>query len=207
VVKRGIDVNKADLLFASVPFRLMAGHQKKTYAEIAKRDADLIARLNAAGFQTDYGVDESGLMMKALRTGSGYYLDVGASELIASGEVKLRGNVEPVALKEKSIMLSDGSELPADLVVCATGYQPMNEWVARIVSREAADLVGPNWGYGSGTEGDPGPWEGELRNMWKPLKHEAMWFHGGNLHLSRHYSLYVALQLKARMEGLPTPVY
>jgi putative flavoprotein involved in K+ transport len=206
-VQRGIDVNKADLIFASVPFRLMAGNQKTTYAQIAKRDSDLIARLNAAGFQTDYGVDESGLMMKALRTGSGYYLDVGASDLIADGHVKLRSNVEPIALKEKSIVLSDGSEIEADLVVCATGYQPMNEWVARIVSREAADLIGPNWGYGSGTDGDPGPWEGELRNMWKPLKHEALWFHGGNLHLSRHYSLYVALQLKARMEGLPVKVY
>ena len=43
--------------------------------------------------------------------------------------------------------------------------------------------------------------------MWKPLRQEALWFHGGNLHLSRHYSLYVALQLKARMEGMPTPVY
>lgn len=32
-------------------------------------------------------------------------------------------------------------------------------------------------------------------------------FHGGNLHQSRHYSLYLALQLKARYEGLPTPVY
>jgi putative flavoprotein involved in K+ transport len=30
---------------------------------------------------------------------------------------------------------------------------------------------------------------------------------GGNLHQSRHYSLYLALQLKARMEGLDTPVY
>ena len=79
----------------------------------------------------------------------------------------------------------------------------MNEWVAEIVSREVADLIGPNWGYGSGTRGDPGPWEGELRNMWKPLRQEALWFHGGNLHLSRHYSLYVALQLKARMEGHP----
>ena len=24
---------------------------------------------------------------------------------------------------------------------------------------------------------------------------------------SRHYSLYLALQLKARLEGIPTPVY
>ena len=34
-----------------------------------------------------------------------------------------------------------------------------------------------------------------------------LWFHGGNLHQSRHYSQFLALQLKARMEGIPTPVY
>jgi putative flavoprotein involved in K+ transport len=43
--------------------------------------------------------------------------------------------------------------------------------------------------------------------MWKPTQQEALWFHGGNLHQSRHYSLYLALQLKARFEGIPTPVY
>ena len=42
--------------------------------------------------------------------------------------------------------------------------------------------------------------------MWKPTQQEALWFHGGNLHQSRHYSLYLALQLKARAEGLDTPV-
>ena len=146
-------------------------------------------------------------MMKALRTGSGYYLDVGCSELIAGGEVQVRSGVEISRINAESVILTDGSELPADVIVYATGYLPMNEWVARIVSRETADLIGPNWGYGSGTRGDPGPWEGELRNMWKPLKQQALWFHGGNLHLSRHYSKYVALQLKARFEGLPTPVY
>ncbi len=52
-----------------------------------------------------------------------------------------------------------------------------------------------------------GPGEGKLRNIWKPTRQEAAWFHGGNLHQSRHYSQYLALQLKARMEGLPTPVY
>jgi len=64
----------------------------------------------------------------------------------------------------------------------------------------------PLW-VGSDTAKDPGPWEGELRNMWKPTQQEALWFHGGNLHQSRHYSSYLALQLKARMEGIPTPVY
>jgi putative flavoprotein involved in K+ transport len=145
-------------------------------------------------------------MMKALRSGSGYYIDVGASELIANGSVKVKGG-EIAHLTEDAVVMADGSHIPADVIIYATGYRPMNEWVAQIVSREAADLIGPNWGYGSGMKGDPGPWEGELRNMWKPLKHENLWFHGGNLHLSRHYSLYVALQLKARMEGIPTPVY
>ena len=35
----------------------------------------------------------------------------------------------------------------------------------------------------------------------------ALWMHGGNLHQSRHYSQFLALQLKARQEGIPTPVY
>jgi putative flavoprotein involved in K+ transport len=206
-VARGIDVDKADLIFASMPFRLMPDAQRPLYAEMARRDHDLITRLNTAGFMTDYGPDGSGLMMKALRTGSGYYIDVGCSELIASGAVKVRSGVEIAHIEETGVVLSDGSSLPADVIVYATGYLPMNEWVAKIISREVADAIGPNWGYGSGTRGDPGPWEGELRNMWKPLKQEALWFHGGNLHLSRHYSKFVALQLKARLEGLPIHVY
>jgi putative flavoprotein involved in K+ transport len=43
--------------------------------------------------------------------------------------------------------------------------------------------------------------------MWKPTQQAGLWFHGGNLHQSRHYSLLLALQLKARMEGINTPVY
>jgi putative flavoprotein involved in K+ transport len=206
-LQNGITVDRADLLFAATPFRLLAGEQIALAAKMAERDADLLARLNRAGFLTDLGEDNSGQMMKALRTGSGYYLDVGCSELIASGEVKVRSSVELEHIKEKSVVLTDGSELPADLIIYATGYLSMNEWVAKIISREVADRIGPNWGYGSGTRGDPGPWEGELRNMWKPLKQDALWFHGGNLHLSRHYSQYVALQLKARMENIATPVY
>jgi putative flavoprotein involved in K+ transport len=67
--------------------------------------------------------------------------------------------------------------------------------------------VGKCWGLGSDTTKDPGPWEGELRNMWKPTAQENLWFHGGNLHQSRHYSQFLSLQLKARMEGIETPVY
>ena len=57
----------------------------------------------------------------------------------------------------------------------------MNGWIADLAGQEMADKVGKVWGLGSDTTKDPGPWEGEQRNMWKPTQQEALWFHGGNL--------------------------
>src|SRR5215212_8430565 len=179
-VAAGITTEKADLVFASLPYRIMHEFQIPLYEQMRERDADFYARLEKAGFEHDWGDDGSGLFMKYLRRGSGYYIDV---------------------------VPADGTELPADLVVYATGYGSMNGWVADLISPEAADEVGKVWGLGSDTPKDPGPWEGEERNMWKPTQQEGLWFHGGNLHQSRHYSLSLALQLKARCEGLETPVY
>ncbi|AHD22345.1 FAD-dependent oxidoreductase [Rhodococcus pyridinivorans SB3094] len=202
----GVTTQKADLTFASLPYRIMHEFQIPIYEKIRERDAEFYDRLEKAGFQHDWGDDGSGLFMKYLRRASGYYIDVGASELVANGDIKLaHGNVRE--LTETSVILEDGTELEADLVVYATGYGSMNGWVADLISQEVADKVGKCWGLGSDTTKDPGPWEGEQRNMWKPTQQDGLWFHGGNLHQSRHYSLYLALQLKARYEGLPTPVY
>ena len=206
-IKAGITTDKADLIFAATPFRIMHRSQIPIYEEVRRRDAPFYAKLAKSGFQLDFGEDESGLMMKAFRTGSGYYIDVGCSDLIARGEIAIRTGVEIERVKERSVQLADGSELPADFIVMATGFQSMNRAVAPIISEEVADKVGKCWGLGSGVPGDSGPWEGEPRNMWKPTQQRGLWFHGGNLHLSRHYSLILALQIKARMEGLPTPVY
>ena len=206
-VKAGITTDKADMIFASVPYRIMHTFHVPVYAEIKKRDADLYDRLGKVGFMLDFGDDESGLFMKYLRRGSGYYIDVGAAELIADRKVKLKSGVDVEAITETGVLLSDGTELPADLIVYATGYGSMNGWAAKLISQEVADTVGKCWGLGSDTRKDPGPWEGELRNMWKPTRQDNLWFHGGNLHQSRHYSTYLALQLKARQEGIPTPVY
>ena len=55
------------------------------------------------------------------------------------------------------MVLEDGTELPADLVVYATGYGSMNGWAADLISQEVADKVGKVWGLGSDTAKDPGP--------------------------------------------------
>ncbi|WP_213575778.1 NAD(P)/FAD-dependent oxidoreductase [Rhodococcus sp. USK13] len=202
----GMTTEKADLTFASLPYKIMHEFQIPIYQKIAERDKEFYDRLEKAGFKLDFGDDGSGLFMKYLRRGSGYYIDVGASELVADGSIHLvSGQVD--RLTETAVVLRDGTELPADLVVYATGYGSMNGWAADLMGQEVADKVGKCWGLGSDTTKDPGPWEGEQRNMWKPTQQEALWFHGGNLHQSRHYSLYLALQIKARYEKIPTPVY
>ncbi|AXF16539.1 NAD(P)/FAD-dependent oxidoreductase [Paraburkholderia caledonica] len=206
-VAAGMTTAKADLTFASIPYAILHQFQIPVFNAIRERDAAFYARLEESGFMLDFGDDDSGLFMKYLRRGSGYYIDVGASELVADGKIKLKSGVDVVELKEHSVLLSDGSELEADLIVYATGYGSMNGWAADLISREVADKVGKVWGLGSNTTKDPGPWEGEQRNMWKPTQQQALWFHGGNLHQSRHYSQYLSLQLKARMEGIPTPVF
>lgn len=206
-VANGITTEKADMIFASIPYAIMADFHIPQYEEIQRRDAAFYDALRKAGFMLDFGDDGSGLFMKYLRRGSGYYIDVGACDLIIDGSIRLEAGKGIDRLTETSVLLDDGTELPADLVVYATGYGSMNGWAADLISQEVADKVGKCWGLGSDTLKDPGPWEGEQRNMWKPTMQPGLWFHGGNLHQSRHYSRYLSLQLKARYEGLDTPVW
>lgn len=203
----GVTTHMADMIFASLPYKVLPSLQVPVYQQMKEQDKNLYDRLEKAGFMLDFGEDDSGLFVKYLRRGSGYYIDVGASELVANGDIKLKSGVEIKQFSDSEVTFSDDSTLPADLVVLATGYASMNGWAAQLISQEVADRVGKCWGLGSDTRKDPGPWEGELRNMWKPTQQPNLWFHGGNLHQSRHYSRYLAIQLKARMEGIDTPVY
>jgi len=206
-VATGVTTNKADMIFASLPYHIMHEFQIPLYDKMKVVDKAFYAELEQkAGFQLDWGADGSGLFMKYLRRGSGYYIDIGASQLIIDGDIKLaHGQVTEVVTD--GVILDDATKLEADLIVYATGYGSMNGWVADLIDQDTADKVGKCWGLGSDTPKDPGPWEGEQRNMWKPTQQDALWFHGGNLHQSRHYSQFLSLQIKARMEGIPTPVY
>ena len=206
-VASGITTEIADLTTASMPYGALPKVMQPVVEQIRRDDADFYARLEKAGFKLTFGEDNTGIGPMYLRRGSGYYIDVGASDLIADGRIKLKSGVEIERLTEDSVVLKDGTQLKADLVVYATGYGSMNQWAAELISPEVADKVGKCWGLGSGTAKDPGPWEGELRNMWKPTAQENLWFHGGNLMQSRLYSIFLSLQLKARFERLPTPVY
>ncbi|GAQ82663.1 hypothetical protein KFL_001190060 [Klebsormidium nitens] len=84
-----------------------------------------------------------------------------AASAVTEGVALRHGTVAQI--RPRSVLLADGGELPADVIMYATGSGAVTEAVARLTSQEVAAKVGSVWGYGSGLDGDQGPWEGELR--------------------------------------------
>lgn len=194
----GVSTEMADMIAISMPLRVAEQFYPPVWEAIRNIDNDFYAALEAAGFALDFAEDGSGLAMKYLRSASGYYIDVGASQMVIDGRIKVESGTEIQAIDETGIVLADGCRIDADVIIYATGFGSMEQWVERLISPEVACKVGRCWGYGSGFKGDPGPWEGEIRNMWKPTAQQGLWFMGGNLHQARLYSRPLAQQLKAR---------
>jgi cation diffusion facilitator CzcD-associated flavoprotein CzcO len=189
----GPPVEDADLVTNSFPFPLVAELHKELTRRIAEMDHDLLQGLRDAGFAVDFGEDGSGFLMKYHRYGGGYYINVGCSDLIVTGRIKIKQGVEIERLTGKTVEFTDGTSMEADIVVVAAGYKNMSESVRALLGDEVADRVGPVWGL------DP---EGEVRAMWRRTGQPGFWLMGGSLQQCRPYSKYLALQIKATELGL-----
>jgi putative flavoprotein involved in K+ transport len=89
--------------------------------------------------------------------------------------------------------MKDGSIVPADLIVLATGYKPQAYLVRKLFGDTVADRIGPIWGFGDGFE---------LRNMYARTAQPGLWFIAGSLAQCRINSKYLALQIKAIEAGI-----
>ncbi|SDG31234.1 Predicted flavoprotein CzcO associated with the cation diffusion facilitator CzcD [Sinosporangium album] len=185
----------SDLIGLSVPYPDLVQASKAMTATMKDLDRELIAGLEKAGFRTDYGEDGTGQQMKFMRSGGGYYLNVGCSELIISGEVGLAQWADADRFVGAGLRMTDGSVLDADLVVLATGFENQQENVRRLMGDAVADAVGPVWGYDE---------EGEVRNMWRPTAQPGLWFSAGNFQMCRTYSKVLALQLRHALDETPS---
>ncbi len=150
-------------------------------------------RSTNAGFRLWAGEDGTGFQMMYLRRGGGYYFNVGCSELIIAGKVKLLQFADIDRFVTQGARLKDGSVVPAELLVLATGYQNQQEAVRLYLGDTIANAIGPVWGFDDG---------GELRNMWRQTAQPGLWFTAGSLAQCRIFSRYLALQIKALEEGL-----
>lgn len=189
----GPSTEDCDLLSVSMTYDVMMKSHRALTKQMLELDKELIAGLEAVGFRTDSGPDETGYYLKYLRHGGGYYLNVGCSELIAAGKIKIVQNDTIDRYVDKGVKLRDGTMIPADLIVLATGYENMQDGAGRLVGKDIADKVGPVWGFDE---------RGDARNVWKQTAQENLWFMAGSFAQCRTYSRYVAIQIKAIEDGL-----
>ena len=192
----GIPTDDCDTIAASIPLALARRSHRMMARQAAELDQQLIASLKRAGFKIDED-DEFGWQFKYLTRGGGYYFNVGCSELIVEGKVGLRQFADIESFDAKGARMRNGDAIAVDLVVLATGYQGMNVLVRKLFGDATADRAGPVWGIDEDSQ--------ELRNMWTPTGQNGLWFIAGSFAQGRIYSKYLALQIKARLEGLIAP--
>ncbi|CAM1507628.1 Fc.00g072690.m01.CDS01 [Cosmosporella sp. VM-42] len=190
----GPPTEDCDISSQSMPIPIQFGVNVFGTEAISAVDKDTLDGLSKRGFQLDYGEDGSGIYRRYITRGGGYYIDVGCSQLIIDGKVKVKSSPGGIQqLTSNGLILSNGTELKADIVVLATGYHTMRSTAQALFGDSVTSRLGKVWDLNE---------EGEVNAMWRQSGHPNFWFMGGNLALCRSYSRLLALQIKAAELGI-----
>jgi cation diffusion facilitator CzcD-associated flavoprotein CzcO len=182
-----------DLIATSMPLALAKQSHVMITEQSKRLDQPLLDGLDRVGFKLDYGEGNTGWQFKYLTRGGGYYFNVGCSDLVASGDIKLRQFSDIEGFVSEGARMKSGETMPAELIVLATGYKPWEHLVRNLFGDAVAARLGPIWGFGEGQE---------LRNMYMRTAQPGLWFIAGSLAQCRINSKYLALQIKAIEAGL-----
>lgn len=158
-----------------------------------QENAPLLAALEGAGMALDLGEDGTGWPMKFARHAGGYYLNVGASDVIAEGGIGLLPYDDFESFTPTGLRRTDGTEVPLDVVVMATGYENLVSEVRAFFGDDVAERVGPVGGLGG---------DGERLNFCKPTAQEHLWFIYGGIIEGRRSATWMALMIKAQLAGI-----
>lgn len=142
----GPPTEDADIYGQSMPIPVAFNLSSLLTKSITAVDQELLDGLSKAGFELDFGPQDAGILRKYLTRGGGYYIDVGCSQLIADGKVKVRQSRDGIkAFASDGLVLADGSKLPADVVVLATGYDNMRTSARKIFGDRVANRLYDVW--------------------------------------------------------------
>ncbi|KAF8843041.1 FAD/NAD(P)-binding domain-containing protein [Paxillus ammoniavirescens] len=192
----------ADRVNASYPNHLLKFVHQRVTKEIAEADKELLDGLRKVGFKLTFGEDDSGFLLLAWTKAGGYYLDVGASQMIIDGKIKLKSDGPIKQFTQTGLLFEDGSTLDADVVVFATGYaDARTAYRALLKDTDLHDKIQPIWGLDE---------EGELNSVYRGIGGrgekgkdlDGLWCMMGNLALCRFHSKHLALQIKAHEENI-----
>ena len=182
-----------DLIATSMPLALARRSHQMLTEQSRQLDQALLDGLARIGFKLDFGEDGTGWQFKYLTRGGGYYFNVGCSDLLVEGTIRLAQFSDIESFVTDGARLKNGETLEADLIVLATGYKGQQHLVRKLFGDEVAGRVGPIWGFGEAQE---------LRNLFIRTAQPGLWFIAGSLAQCRINSKFLALQIKAIEEGL-----
>ncbi|KAI5480687.1 hypothetical protein MNV49_007614 [Pseudohyphozyma bogoriensis] len=192
----GPPLDSADIMLTSLPIDLLNEYHIEATKQIAEKDKEILDGLKAVGFKLN--PYPGGLFIKYFRDGGGYYIDVGASKLIADRKIKIKQGKQITKLTKDGVLFEDGVELKADIVVAATGYASMRTTVARVISEDVAKRMGQCWGADA---------QGEIPGVWRNSGVDHFYLMCGNMFQARCFSKHVALQIQMQELGLGKSVY
>ncbi|GLB34118.1 putative L-lysine 6-monooxygenase (NADPH-requiring) [Lyophyllum shimeji] len=183
----------ADLKFFSWPLLLAKQMLSSREQDFWAADKEMHEGLLKAGLKLNMGSDGSGLASLVAERSGGYWIDVGCAELISAGKINMKQGVEPKSFTEDAIVFNDGSTLPADVVIFATGYDSIRDTAKDTFGEETIECTSHVWGLDE---------EGELRGCYRPSGHPGLWYGAGDFVNSRFSSKQMALMIKAVELGL-----
>jgi len=191
----GVSTEIADITSSMIPLGVLRRRGGLKFATdlMADDDKQLLDDLKARGFAFDFRDNGNGVAEGHHSGRDSYYFDIGASRLIADGEITFTSGHGVERFTENGVVLDDGTELEADHVVLATGYTSMLDAVRPIIGDEVADRIGTVWRWGD---------DDEISNVWHKTAQPGLWFMTGTIRDSRIGSKALALQIKAIQEGL-----
>jgi cation diffusion facilitator CzcD-associated flavoprotein CzcO len=183
----------ADQIQYAVPFERTDPINKRLVKLAAEYDSELLARLQAVGFKLEWGPDGTGILGAHMSGVDGYQINIGASELVADRSIHLKQGVEVAEIRGGTVSFTDGSEMrDVDLILFATGYHQFWGHIKPMLG-VAAQKVDKAYGRAA---------DGEYANVWRRSDQPGLWFATGFLRMTRFYSQFTALLIKAIEMGI-----
>lgn len=144
--EHGPPTEEADVYGQSLPIPVQFALNVAMTQKIKAAEKVELEGLEKAGFKLDYGEDGSGIYRKYITRGGGYYIDVGASQLIIDGKIKVVQSPDGIkGFESDGLVLADGRKLEADIVVLATGFDNMRTTLRKALGDTIADRCKDVW--------------------------------------------------------------
>ncbi|KAL5334973.1 flavin-binding monooxygenase [Aspergillus crustosus] len=195
----GLSTEDADLLGNSLPTAVVRTLSIGASQMMAANDKVLLDGLERAGLAVKRGEGGDSLVDHQLIKAGRFYIEQGASQMIIDGQIQVRrceGGVQEY--DQDGIILADGTKIPSDIVILATGFERVDKVVGRLMGKDVMGKVGDICRLDDSQE---------RIGVWRPTGMPGFWYMTGSFIWARQFAPLLALQIAAVERDLNSKYY